>query len=172
MRIGVFCSGGDAPGMNACVRAIVRAASIGQHEVIGIRRGYQGLLEEDFHVHRDGGHALDLRSVSGWAQVGGTFLYSSRSDEFRTTEGQKKAAANLEPYAVIGNNCRIESEAIVGNSVLWSNVRVGSEARVRGALIGRSAHIGHHAILDGGVVLGDKSVLTDFSRVAPLESGA
>ena len=49
MRIGVFCSGGDAPGMNACVRAVVRSASIGRHEVIGIRRGYQGLFDEDFH---------------------------------------------------------------------------------------------------------------------------
>jgi UDP-3-O-[3-hydroxymyristoyl] glucosamine N-acyltransferase len=50
--------------------------------------------------------------------------------------------------------------------VLWSNVRIGEEARVDGALIGRSAHIGHHAIVDRGVVLGDKSVITDYSRIA------
>ena len=49
MRIGVFCSGGDAPGMNACTRAVVREAIAAGHEVVGIRRGYQGLLEKDFY---------------------------------------------------------------------------------------------------------------------------
>ena len=48
MRIGVFCSGGDAPGMNSCLRAVVRSGISAEQEVVGIRRGYQGLLEEDF----------------------------------------------------------------------------------------------------------------------------
>lgn len=76
-----------------------------------------------------------------------------------------KAGAHIEPFAVIGENCRIEEGASVGNSVLWPNVRIGSEARVRGALIGRNAHVGRHAQVEGGTVLGDKSVVTDFSRL-------
>jgi len=78
-----------------------------------------------------------------------------------------KSGANLEPYAVLGPNCRVEAGASIGNSVLWSSVRVGEEARVSDALIGRSAHIGHHASVNGGVVLGDKTVLTDYSRIGP-----
>ncbi|HID75493.1 MAG TPA: hypothetical protein EYP56_05790, partial [Planctomycetaceae bacterium] len=60
MRIGLFCSGGDAPGMNACVRAVVRSALRAGHEVVGIRRGYQGLLEEDFFVAQDGRPRMTL----------------------------------------------------------------------------------------------------------------
>ncbi|MGH9322360.1 MAG: sugar phosphate nucleotidyltransferase [Vicinamibacteria bacterium] len=78
-----------------------------------------------------------------------------------------KSRAVIEPYAVIGPNCRIEEGATVRGSVLWSSVRIGEEAQVEGALIGRSAHIGHHAVVDRGVVLGDKSVITDYSRIAP-----
>ena len=54
MRIGVLCSGGDSPGMNACLRAVVRSGILGGHEVIGIRRGYQGLLEADVYITPDG----------------------------------------------------------------------------------------------------------------------
>jgi NDP-sugar pyrophosphorylase family protein len=78
-----------------------------------------------------------------------------------------KARAVIEAYAVIGPNCRIEEGASVGDSVLWSNVRIGEEARVRGAILGRSTHVGHQAVVDRGVVLGDKSVITDYSRVIP-----
>lgn len=80
-----------------------------------------------------------------------------------------KSGAILEPYAVLGTNCRVEEGASVGNAVLWSGVRIGTEARVRTAVIGRSAHIGHHCIVDAGAVLGDKSVLTDYSRVTALD---
>lgn len=100
MRIGVFCSGGDAPGMNACVRAVVRAAGQAGHEVVGIRRGWQGLLDEDFHGKEYGQTVMSLRSVSGWARYGGTFLHSSRSDEFRTVAGQQKAARILRQHQI------------------------------------------------------------------------
>lgn len=100
MRIGLFCSGGDAPGMNACVRAVVRSAVDAGHEVIGILRGYQGLLDEDFFVDADGQCHMSLRSVSGIAKLGGTILYTSRSDEFRTEAGQKKAAGILEKHNI------------------------------------------------------------------------
>ena len=72
MRIGVLCSGGDAPGMNACVRAVVRRGILGGHEVIGIRRGYQGLLESDLHVRPDGRREMTLGSVADIIQQGGT----------------------------------------------------------------------------------------------------
>ncbi len=96
MKIGVFCSGGDAPGMNACVRAVVRTALSMGHQVVGIRRGYQGLLEEQFHLNPAGEPLMTLRCVSDWVAHGGAFLYSSRSAEFRQVEGQKKAAAILQ----------------------------------------------------------------------------
>lgn len=78
-----------------------------------------------------------------------------------------KSGASLMPFSVLGPNCRVEDGASVQNSVLWSGVRVGQEAQVRDALVGRAAHIGHHSVLEGGMVLGDKSVLTDYSRLAP-----
>ncbi|MCA9263367.1 MAG: 6-phosphofructokinase [Planctomycetales bacterium] len=100
MNIGVFCSGGDAPGMNACVRAVVRSALSTGHEVIGIRRGYQGLLDEDFFVNWEGQPRMELRSVSGISKLGGTILRSSRSPEFRTEAGQAKAAQILESHKI------------------------------------------------------------------------
>jgi 6-phosphofructokinase 1 len=100
MKIGVFCSGGDAPGMNACIRAIVRSAISQGHQVVGINRGYQGLLEEDFYRDRDGAMVMGPRSVSDMIQTGGTMLGTSRSDEFRTVEGQKKAAAILDRHDI------------------------------------------------------------------------
>lgn len=100
MKIGVFCSGGDAPGMNACVRAVVRAAISKNHTVIGIKRGYQGLLNEDFFVNDQGVGEMTLKSVNGWTKYGGAFLFSSRSDDFRTIEGQKKAAEILKRHQI------------------------------------------------------------------------
>jgi 6-phosphofructokinase 1 len=96
MRIGVFCSGGDAPGMNACVRAVVRSAISGGHEVVGINRGYDGILDEDFFVNDQNEPKMTLRSVSGWSQKGGAVLRSSRSDRFRTPEGRLHAVSMLQ----------------------------------------------------------------------------
>ncbi|WP_022836437.1 6-phosphofructokinase [Salisaeta longa] len=92
-RIGVYTSGGDAPGMNACVRAVVRAAVANDLEVMGIRRGYEGMIEDDFVE-------MDRRSVSNILQSGGTVLKSARSEVFRTPEGREKAAANLQKYGI------------------------------------------------------------------------
>lgn len=159
MRIGVFCSGGDAPGMNSCVRAVVRAAAIGKHEIIGIRRGYQGLLEEDFHLNHDGGHALDLRTVSGWGQVGGTFLYSSRSDEFRTTAGQKKAASILEKYKIdalipIGGDGTFHGAVALADH--WSGQIVGCPGTIDNDLMGTDFTIGFSTAVQTAVEAVDK----------------
>ena len=100
MRIGVLCSGGDAPGMNPCLRAIVRAAVTQGDEVIGITHGYTGLLNEEFYIGPDGTLCMGLRSVSGLSSIGGTILHSSRCKEFETPEGNKKAAAILDKYQI------------------------------------------------------------------------
>jgi 6-phosphofructokinase 1 len=100
MRIGVFCSGGDAPGMNACLRGIVRCATAFGHEVVGINRGYQGILDEDFRTSADGSILMDSHSVSGIVKLGGTILRSSRSKEFRTEAGRQKAAAILRKHKI------------------------------------------------------------------------
>jgi 6-phosphofructokinase 1 len=94
-RIGVYTSGGDAPGMNACLRAVVRTALAHDLEVIGIRRGYAGMIDGDFVE-------MDARSVSHILQMGGTILKSARSEAFRTTEGRLKAAARLRDAGIEG----------------------------------------------------------------------
>ncbi len=83
-RIGVFTSGGDAPGMNAAIRAVVRTAMHYGIECIGILRGYHGLINGEFVK-------LDFNSVSDISRLGGTMLYSARSLEFMTDEGRQKA---------------------------------------------------------------------------------
>ncbi len=87
-RLGIYTSGGDAPGMNACLRAAVRTALSNDLDVVGIRRGYAGMIEGDF-VEMDG------QSVSNIVQKGGTILKSARSLEFRTPEGRARAADQL-----------------------------------------------------------------------------
>ena len=86
-RIAVLTSGGDAPGMNAVVRAVVRMACANGIEVLGINRGYSGLINNDFRK-------LTARSVDGLLQRGGTVLYTARCAEMMTTEGQQRAADN------------------------------------------------------------------------------
>ena len=85
-RIGVLTSVGDAPGMNACVRAVVRTAIYHNVECYGIRRGYNGLISGDII-------RLDEKSVAHTINRGGTILYTARSQEFLTEEGQKKAVS-------------------------------------------------------------------------------
>ena len=94
-RIGVLTSGGDAPGMNACIRAVVRSALARGIECVGIRRGYQGLISGDILE-------MDNASVSRIINRGGTILYSARCDEFRTKEGQEKAYATCKLLGLDG----------------------------------------------------------------------
>jgi len=101
-RIGVLTSGGDAPGMNAAVRAVVRACIYYEIEVYGVYRGYDGLISDKIEQ-------LYVRSVSNILSRGGTFLGSARSDEFRTMDGRAKAYENfkkheLDALVVIGGD--------------------------------------------------------------------
>ena len=93
--IGVLTSGGDAPGMNAAVRAVVRAALAKNMKVYGIRRGYNDLIYDDLCE-------MDLRSVSDIIHRGGTVLYTARSPEFKTEEGMQKALQTCQKYGIEG----------------------------------------------------------------------
>lgn len=92
-KIAVLTSGGDAPGMNAAIRAVVRACSFHGLKCAGIYRGFQGMIEGDIED-------LDARSVKNIINKGGTFLKSSRSEEFKTTQGRAKAHEQLKKHNV------------------------------------------------------------------------
>ena len=114
-RIGILTSGGDAPGMNAAIRAVVRACMYYKIEAVGIYRGYDGLIANDMKT-------LDSRSVASIIHRGGTILKSARSMEFKTPEGRIKAA----------ENCRM-----AGIDAL---VVIGGDGTFRGGLIFQQEH--------------------------------
>ena len=92
-KIAVLTSGGDAPGMNAAIRAVVRACTYYRIECVGVYRGYQGLIEGDFEI-------LSARHVSNIINKGGTILKSARSNDFRTVEGRAKAFESLKEAGI------------------------------------------------------------------------
>ncbi len=94
-RIGVLTSGGDAPGMNAAVRSVVRTAVYRGIEVVGIRRGWQGLINGDMYK-------MTTSDVSRIINYGGTILHTARSEDFRTKEGRKKAYDNCRLFGLDG----------------------------------------------------------------------
>lgn len=94
-KIAVFTSGGDSPGMNACIRAVVRTAIANNLQVVGIMRGYQGLIEGEFVD-------MDSKSVANIIQRGGTILKTARSEAFKTKEGRAKAYQNIKKENIDG----------------------------------------------------------------------
>ncbi|MBU2903202.1 MULTISPECIES: 6-phosphofructokinase [Arenibacter] len=101
-KIGVFTSGGDSPGMNAAIRAVVRTCAYLKVECVGIYRGYEGMMEGDFKV-------MDARSVNNIINKGGTILKSARCLPFRTKEGRQVAydqlrKAGIDAFVVIGGD--------------------------------------------------------------------
>jgi 6-phosphofructokinase 1 len=145
-RIGVLTSGGDAPGMNAAIRAVVRTASVRGAEVIGIRRGYAGLIAQDLLP-------LTARDVGGILELGGTMLESARSSEFQTAEGQARAMdslrrAGIDGLIVIGGNgsqtgaaqlssngCRVNGVAsTIDNDLAGSDQTIGVDTALNVAL--------------------------------------
>lgn len=109
-KIGVLTSGGDAPGMNAAIRAVVRCCTYHNLECVGIYRGYQGLIEGDFEP-------LNARSVKNIINRGGTFLKSARSQDFREKEGRIKAHQHL-------INAEIEALVVIGGDGTFSGAIV------------------------------------------------
>lgn len=94
-RIAVLTSGGDAPGMNAAIRAVVRSGVSRGWEVFGVHRGFQGLIDDDMEV-------MSARAVSGIIQKGGTVLQTARSERFRSEEGRMLAVRNLNAREIDG----------------------------------------------------------------------
>ena len=107
-RVGVLTSGGDAPGMNAAIRAVVRGGLDHGWEVLGVRDGYAGLVEGRMDP-------LSSRDVGGIMQLGGTVLGSARSPEFRTDEGQRRAVAALEDHGV-------DALVVIGGTVSYTHL--------------------------------------------------
>ena len=112
-RIGLLTSGGDAPGMNAAIRAVVRSGIYFGMEVYGIERGYAGLIDDNVYQ-------MEMRSVSNIVQCGGTKLRTARCLEMLTPEGQKKAVDTLEKYG-------IEGLVVIGGDGSFRGARVLSE---------------------------------------------
>lgn len=148
-RIAVFTSGGDSPGMNACLRAVVRTCVANDIEVLGVRRGFAGMMDSDF-VEMDG------RSVSNIVQQGGTILKSARSPEFRTPEGRARAARNLREAGV---------EALVG---------IGGDGTFRGAVHFHEEHnlpvVGCPGTIDNDLFGTDETIGYDTALNTALEN--
>lgn len=108
--IGVFTSGGDSPGMNACIRAVVRTAAHQGVSVFGIYRGFQGMIENDILP-------LETNAVGNIIQYGGTMLKTARSKDFLTVEGRKKAFENL-------TNLNIEGLICIGGNGSYTGAEV------------------------------------------------
>ena len=130
--IGVLTSGGDAPGMNAAIRAVVRRARANGKKVMGIRRGYQGLLEEDIVE-------MGRESVSDTLDKGGTILFTARCSEFRTEEGQKKGADICRQYGidglvVIGGDNTVGVPGTIDLDIACTDYSIGFDTAVNTAM--------------------------------------
>lgn len=112
-KIAVMTSGGDAPGMNAAIRSVVRTCAYHNVECVGIYRGYQGMIEGDFIT-------MTARSVNNIVQKGGTILKSARSKDFRTAEGRKKAHENLKEH-------NVEALVIIGGDGSFTGALIFNE---------------------------------------------
>jgi 6-phosphofructokinase 1 len=145
-RLAVLTSGGDAPGTNACIRAAVRTALSYDLEVMGIRRGYVGLMEGDFE-------RIDGRFVGGIAHRGGTILKTARTEKFKTEEGQQQALDNLrknevDVLVIIGGDGSLHGAlrlhetgfplvglpATIDNDVAFTDMAVGVDTAMNTAL--------------------------------------
>ncbi len=143
-RVGLMTSGGDAPGMNAAIRGVFSAAFKKGVEVVGIRRGYQGMIENDMFV-------MQREDVAGIIHRGGTILKSARSADFRTTEGRTKAAENLKAMnvshlVVIGGDGTFTGAKIFGEE--YDFKIVGLPGTIDNDLFGTDYTIGYDTALN------------------------
>jgi len=166
-KIGVLTSGGDAPGMNAAIRSVVRTALAKDLQVVGIFRGYSGLIAGDFKP-------FNHRSVSNIITRGGTILKTSRSDEFMTKEGQKKAVE------IIRNN-KIDGLIVIGGdgsykgalalSEEWRIPCIGVPGTIDNDLNGTDYTIGSDTALNTALGAIDKirDTVTSLERIFVVE---
>lgn len=150
--IGVLTSGGDAPGMNAAIRAVTRAAIYEGWKVYGIYRGWEGLIMGDIKE-------FTSSSVSNTIQRGGTILKTARSEEFRTKEGRAKAAANIKKFGIdalviIGGNGSLEGAQILARE--YDIPVIGLPGTIDNDLYGTDSTIGYDTALNTIVECVDK----------------
>ena len=151
-KIAVLTSGGDAPGMNAAVRAVIRTATVLEVDVVGVTYGYQGLIEGDF---------VDFTSssASNIIQRGGTILKSARSEEFRTKEGRQKAFEQIQQKGVDGVIAIGGDGTFTGASVFAAEFGVpvvGVPATIDNDLAGTDDTIGYDSALNTAMQAIDK----------------
>ena len=150
--IGVLTSGGDAPGMNAAIRAVTRTARYHNINVIGVMRGYQGLIENEFVK-------FTSSSVSNTIQRGGTILKTARCKEFLTAEGRKKAhenmvAAGIDALVVIGGNGSLTGAQLFARE--YDIPIIGLPGTIDNDLYGTDSTIGYDSALNTIVECVDK----------------
>ena len=150
--IGILTSGGDAPGMNAAIRAVTRTAIYNNIEVKGVYRGYKGLITEEIIPFK-------TNSVSNIIQQGGTILKTARSDEFLTAEGRKKAHENLikhkiDALVVIGGDGTLTGASIFASE--FNIPIVGLPGTIDNDLLGTDVTIGYNTALNTIVDAVDK----------------
>ncbi|MFM9987300.1 6-phosphofructokinase [Flavobacterium sp.] len=151
-KIGVLTSGGDAPGMNAAIRSVVRTCAYHNIECIGIYRGYQGMIEGDFKE-------LGPRSVNNIVNKGGTILKSARSKEFMTVEGRQKAHQHLlnsevDALVVIGGDGTFTGAEIFNNE--FNFPVMGIPGTIDNDIFGTSHTLGYDTALNTVVEVIDK----------------
>ncbi len=151
-KIGVYTSGGDAPGMNAALRAIVRTAAYRGIDIVGIQHGYNGMIKGDFVP-------LGPRSVSNIIQRGGTLLKTARSQEFMTREGRAKAAANLKSQGIeglvaIGGNGTFQGATLLHDEHMIPTV--GVPGTIDNDLYGTDFTVGYDTAINTAVEAIDK----------------
>ncbi len=159
--IGVLTSGGDAPGMNAAIRAVTRAALNNNIRVKAIYRGYNGLINDEIKEF------TDPQDVSGIIYRGGTILYTSRSEEFRTPEGRKKAyevlqKEKIDALIVIGGDGSFTGARALAQE--WNVPVIGIPATIDNDLWGTDATIGYDTALNTIVECVDKLRDTGMSH--------
>ncbi len=151
-KIGVLTSGGDAPGMNACIRSIVRTAISNNIKVIGIQRGYQGLLEKDFIE-------MGPRSVSNIIQRGGTILKTSRCEDFKRWDGREKAVnrlkeMNIDGIVVIGGDGTFHGAKKISEE--WEVKIIGVPGTIDNDIYGTDYTVGFDTAVNTAVEAVDK----------------
>ncbi|MCS6982387.1 MAG: ATP-dependent 6-phosphofructokinase [Flavobacteriales bacterium] len=160
MQIGVLCSGGDAPGMNAALRAVVLTAAEKNWKVWGIRYGFEGLIDDELIF-------LNSEGVQGIARHGGTILGSARSTRFFHKEGREKAASvckqrELEALVIIGGDGSYRGAAVF--QAEWGVACVGIPGTIDNDLYGTDATIGFHTAVQTAVEAIDKIMDTAESH--------
>jgi NDP-sugar pyrophosphorylase family protein len=149
----------------------------GETFVAYVYRGYWidiGTPEKYMQVHRDiMDHRFSAPPFEGSPQHFTLVSPDARIEDGARVEGPcfvdegaiVKSGAHIAPYTVLGRQCHVEEDARIEDSIVWANCRIGRDAVVRKSILGRHCHVGRNSVLDAGVVLGDKSAVTDYSKL-------